>query len=99
MLLLGVRGYFVTNYWERSILGSRVPGKKNMLTLSFPRRLFYPENDQYGDRVLLFLPAECMVCFMVISCRFLTRFILSVGRCGLLEPHWDIRYHGTCCQR
>jgi hypothetical protein len=73
MPLLDVKGLFRDQLLERSILGLRVPDKKSA---NFPRRLYYPKNYQYGDKVLLFLPAECMVCFMVISYPFPTRIIL-----------------------
>jgi hypothetical protein len=74
-LSLTSRGYFVTNYWNAQSWDC-VCQIKNLLTSLGDYTI--PKNYQYGDKVLLFLPAECMVCFMVISYLFLTRIILWI---------------------
>jgi hypothetical protein len=96
MLLLNIRGHFATT------IGTLNPGisyarLKNLLTSSHGGYSTYPQNDQYDERVMLFLPAECMVCFMVVSCRSPTRIVLSVGALWAVGAHWDIRYD-MCCQ-
>ena len=62
---------------------------------NFPpsQRPFYPQDSQYGDRVLSFLPAVCVVCFMVVACGSQHALSFQVEGGGRLNINGDIRHH------